>query len=309
MNRPLISVIMGVYNQWDEEALFAAVRSVLEQSCRDFEFIIWDDGSDPKAAECLKKLPSLDPRIHLAGRDRNHGLAFSLNECIKLAKGKYIARMDADDISLPQRFEKQLAFLETHPEYSWCGTAAELFDEDGVWGFRSMPEMPQGKDFYRYSPFIHPSVMFRAEIFHAERGYPETQETLRCEDYEIFMYLTQKGLKGYNLSEKLFRYRETRTSYQKRKYRFRINEAKIRYRNYKKMGLLFPFGWLCVLRPLAAGLLPSFVIAAMKRSEGKRRKAAADAKAADQAVRGTEGRSLEQGREVQGAYRVLPERS
>ena len=88
---------MGVYNQWNTYALERAVRSVLNQSLGDFEFIIWDDGSEGEAALALRKLPEKDSRIILAGRDENRGLAFSLNECIKLANGKYIARMDADD--------------------------------------------------------------------------------------------------------------------------------------------------------------------------------------------------------------------
>ncbi len=280
--KPFVSVIMGVYNQRDEEVLHAAVDSILHQSYRDFEFIIWDDGSDEKAAAMLKELEGTDERIVLAGKEENRGLAFSLNECIRLAKGKYIARMDADDISLPERFEKQVAFLEKHTEYGWCGTAADLFDGEGIWGYRPMPEEPKEKDFYYYSPYIHPSVMFRAEIFDEDRGYLETEETLRCEDYEIFMHLTQRGLKGYNLPEKLFQYRETRDSYRKRKFCFRINEAKTRYRNYKDMGLLFPFGWAFVLRPLIGGMLPAPVIGMVKRLEGRIRMVRAEEKADEQ---------------------------
>lgn len=119
-------------------------------------------------------------------------------------EGKYIARMDADDISKPLRIEKQVAFLELHPEYGWCGTDAELFDENGVWGVRAMPEIPQKRDYFYYSPYIHPSVMFRAELFDENLGYLASEETLRCEDYEIFMNLTERGQKGYNLKEPLF---------------------------------------------------------------------------------------------------------
>lgn len=270
MNTPTISVIMGVYNQRDEVALHDAVNSILQQTYSDFEFIIWDDGSDTQSAEMIHKLSDLDERIIVAGKEENRGLAFSLNECIKLARGKYIARMDADDISLPERFEKQVIFLETHPEYGWCGVNTELFDKDGVWGYRPMPEVPQMRDYFQYSPYVHPSVMFRAVLFDEEQGYLATQETLRCEDYEIFMNLVQRGQRGYNLQETLFQYRETRDSYRKRKVCYRINEAKTRYRNYKKMGKLFPVGWIYVLRPLAACLIPPQVLEWIKRSEGIR---------------------------------------
>ncbi|SFA76655.1 Glycosyltransferase involved in cell wall bisynthesis [Acetitomaculum ruminis DSM 5522] len=268
MKKPLISVIMGVYNQFDEKELLDSVISILNQSFWDFEFIIWDDGSDKIAKDIIEKLPLMDERIIIAGKNENQGLAFSLNECIKLARGKYIARMDADDISLPNRLKKQYEFLEKHSEYAWCGTNCELFDEEGVWGLRLMSKEPYIKDYYKYSPFIHPSVMFRKELFEAGRGYLETKETLRCEDYEIFLHLTKKGLKGYNLEEILFRYRESRQSYKKRTINTRINEAKIRYRNFKELGILFPKGWFYVLRPVFAILLPSKIIEIIKRYQG-----------------------------------------
>ncbi len=270
MGQPLVSVIMGVFNQWDEKVLKESVDSILKQTYSNFEFIIWDDGSYPDAAKLVQKLDGLDERIIVAGKEENRGLAYSLNECICLAKGKYIARMDADDISKPLRIEKQVAFLETHPEYGWCGTDAELFDENGVWGLRPMPEIPNLKDYFYYSPYIHPSVMFRAELFDENLGYLASEETLRCEDYEIFMNLTKRGQKGYNLKENLFCYRETRDSYRKRKLRFRLNEAKIRYKNYRKMGILYPIGWIYVFRPIAACLIPTKVLEFIKRYEGSR---------------------------------------
>lgn len=268
MDKPLVSVIMGVYNQWDEKILREAVSSILNQSYDNLEFIIWDDGSCDEAAKIVQGLKELDERIVVMRRLENKGLAFSLNECILHAKGKYIARMDADDVSLRTRLEKQVDFLEEHAEYAWCGCNTELFDENGVWGERPYPEIPQMMDYYRFSPYAHPSVMFRAEIFDEGRGYLATEETLRCEDYEIFMHLIQRGLKGYNLQETLFRYRETKESYRKRKTKYRINEAKTRYRNYKQMGKLFPIGWVFVLRPIVACLVPPVLLEFIKRSEG-----------------------------------------
>lgn len=268
--KPAISVIMGVYNQWNESILRQAVCSILNQTFTDFEFIIWDDGSHPSVARTIQSLSVLDQRIRIAGKDQNHGLAYSLNACISMARGKYIARMDADDISLPQRLKKQYEFLESHTEYAWCGCNTNLFDQNGIWGIRRMPEMPVWRDYLKFSPYVHPTVMFRAKLFDANEGYLESEETLRCEDYEIFMRLLECGLQGYNLQENLFCYREDKESYQRRKICFRINEAKLRYRNFKKMGILFPTGWLYVLRPIAGGILPSKIIAFLKRSEGIR---------------------------------------
>lgn len=270
MEQPLVSVIMGVYNQWDEKMLREAVNSILDQTYSNIEFIIWDDGSQQEAAKNVTDLAGLDKRIQVAGREENRGLAFSLNECIRLAKGKYIARMDADDISAPERIAKQVDFLEKNEEYGWCGTNAVLFDENGEWGIRKMPEVPSMSDYFHYSPYIHPSVVFRSELFDEKHGYLSTEETLRCEDYELFMNLIDRGQKGYNLQEFLFQYRETRESYRKRTTKCRINEAKTRYRNYKKLGKLFPVGWLYVLRPVAACLVPANVVAFIKRFQGIR---------------------------------------
>ena len=107
---PEISVIMGVYNELNKDILMEAVNSILHQTFEDFEFIIYDDGSCPEAATLLREVEGLDERIKLIGQDENHGLAFSLNACIDEAKGKYIARMDADDISYPERLMKQKNF-------------------------------------------------------------------------------------------------------------------------------------------------------------------------------------------------------
>lgn len=265
--KPEISVIMGVYNQWDKEALQDAVKSILNQTFQNFEFIIYDDGSDAEVAEYIKELETWDSRIVLIGKEENHGLAFSLNACISKAKGTYIARMDADDIALPERLEVEHAFMETHPEYAWCGCNAKLFDQNGEWGKRCMPEIPTDKDYLPFSPFIHPTVMYRKTLFEKNAGYQVSAETLRCEDYEIFMRLHQAGYVGCNIQQFLFCYREEPVSFQKRKLKFRMNEAKLRYRNFKEMHLLFPAGWIYVIRPVIGGILPVFFIAWMKRKE------------------------------------------
>lgn len=258
---------MGVYNQWNRQILKEAVNSILTQSLKDLEFIIYDDGSDSAVAEYIQEFAKLDERIVIIGAQENHGLAFSLNACIDRAKGEYIARMDADDISLPERLEKQVEFLAGNPEYMWCGCSAYVFDEKGVWGERKMPEVPVEEDYLRFSPYIHPSVMYRAQVFEENDGYKVSKETLRCEDYEIFMRLHKAGYRGYNMQESLFKYRENQESYGKRKFRYRVNEAKVRYRNFKEMEILFPLGWIQVLRPIAGGMVPTRFLAWIKHAQ------------------------------------------
>ena len=105
---PVISVIMGVYNVKSEEMAEMSILSVLNQTFRDFEFIICDDGSDNDTENVIKKIVKDDTRVKFIKNETNKGLAFTLNHCLKYASGEYIARMDIDDYSYPERFEKQL---------------------------------------------------------------------------------------------------------------------------------------------------------------------------------------------------------
>lgn len=145
--RPEISVIMSVYNQWNKKRLEESIQSVLNQSFGKFEFIIYSDGSVKEVLAELQHYADKDKRIVLIHNPVNHGLAYALNACIDAASGKYLARMDDDDISMPERFKVQYEFMETHPEVAFVGSNARLLDEDGVYGIRRMPEYPEKRDF------------------------------------------------------------------------------------------------------------------------------------------------------------------
>ena len=252
----LITVVMGVYNQHNRRQLDEAVASILAQTMTAWELIICDDGSEGEAAGYLEEYRALDRRIRVLRHEENRGLAATLNACIGLARGKYVARMDADDRSKPDRFEKQYRFLEENPQYAFVGCNADLIDDNGTWGARRMPEKPERRDFLPFSPFIHPSVMVRLEAYRMSGGYYVSRETWRCEDYEFFMRLYAMGFSGYNMQESLFCYREDRESYEKRKFRYRVDEMKIRRRNFRNLGMNGPVAWLYTMRPVAAGLLP-----------------------------------------------------
>ena len=263
--RVKISVIMGIYNQQNTEQLSEAIHSVLEQSFREFEFIIYNDGSDADVTEYLRECSRLDDRIRFIDSPVNHGLAYSLNSCIGVARGKYIARMDGDDICLPKRLQIQYDYLEQHPEIAFVGGNACLLEDNDIWGVRRMPASPNARDFLRYSPYIHPSIMIRRSVFEETEGYHTERGTLRCEDYELFMRLWRLGYQGHNLQQELLLYREDRASYQKRRWCYRIDEMKLRYRNFKELHILFPDGWIYVLRPLAAAIVPGNVILGVKK--------------------------------------------
>ena len=261
------SVIMATYKE-SIECLKQSIESIINQTYNDFEFIIILDNPDNKEhIAFINDYVCKDERIKFYINDKNMGLTNTLNRGLKLAEGKYICRMDADDISYPERLMKQKKFLDKYQEYSWVGCNIDVFDQNGVWGERKMPEFPIEQDYLRFSPYAHPTVMYRASIFDTNEGYVASKETLRCEDYEIFMRLRRAGLKGANIQDKLLAYRENKDSYKKRSFRHRWNEAKCRYRNFKALGILFPKGWIYVLRPIAACVIPYWLLAWYKRKE------------------------------------------
>ena len=267
VKNPTVSVIMGVYNQLNNEALYKAVHSILNQSFSDFEFIIYDDGSNEEGSDYINSLKDADERLSIISCKENNGLAFSLNECLKVARGKYIARMDADDVSLPDRFQAQVDYLEAHKDVSWCGCNAYLFDEEGIYGNRSMPAHPTVDDYLKYSPYIHPTVMYRKTVLDECEGYAVEKDTLLCEDYEIFMRLKSLGFYGANLQQPYFLYRENANSFKRRGLGRRIKESKIRFRSFKRLGILFPKGIFYVMRPIIGFFVPTHAIRFIKRKE------------------------------------------
>lgn len=266
MKDPKVSVVMSTYNPSRDGGFPEAVQSVLGQTYGDFEFLICDDGSGEEGARLLEETASQDPRIRLLRNRGRRGLAYGLNRCIGEARGSYLARMDDDDLCLPGRFQAQLEYLEGHPEAAFVGCNAKLMGQGRMWGHRRMPEKPAKEDFLKFSPYIHPTVMFRRGVFQGREGY--RADTVRGEDLELFMRLAGEGIQGANLQEELFCYREGKESYQRRTVRSRLDEVGIRYRGYVGLGILFPVGWLCALRPLAAACVPPGMLYRLKAGRG-----------------------------------------
>ncbi|WP_036948260.1 glycosyltransferase [Pseudobutyrivibrio ruminis] len=254
---PSISVLFPVYN-CEVSYLKKAIESILNQTFKDFELIIYDDGSDYDVESIIKDYSKTDLRIIFIKSNKNHGLAFALNQMIKIAKGKYLARMDADDISSLDRFEKEYEFLETHPEYGFVGGNLLLMDsDDKVYGKRNYPERPKRKDFLKFQPYAHPTIMFRKSVLTMKNPYGNATTPGRGEDYQLFMNLTAAGVKGYNLQEDLLQYRETKDSYRRRKLSDQIEEVGIRWNGFKKMGLNPWHELFYVLKPIIVWLVPN----------------------------------------------------
>jgi glycosyltransferase involved in cell wall biosynthesis len=203
---PTLSVVMSVYN--GERYLRKAIDSILSQSFQDFEFIIINDGSTDSSGEILTSFAAKENRIRII-KVPNQGLTKSLNQGLAYCQGHYIARMDADDISLPDRFEKQVAFLDRSNETVALGTGVELIDEDdeslGRWERPTTHEALEHAHLSGLSGFIvHPSVMLRANAVRKLGGYRE--DLVTGQDYDLFLRLGEIGRIG-NLSEVLLCYR------------------------------------------------------------------------------------------------------
>lgn len=264
MAAPLISVLMGVYYQRPETALLErSVSSILNQTAADFELLICDDGSTREAQLLLERAACRDSRIRLIRRERRYALAEKLNACLCQSQGALIARMDDDDFSRPDRFAKQAAALEAHPDVAFVGSNVELCCDGLSAGTRRLPDRPSVEDFFWTQPYIHPALMFRRDALLSVGGYSESPRCLLCEDYDLLLRLYAKGCRGMNLQESLLTYTVPARAKGARRMRHRWNEAVTRFCRYKELNAL-PRALPYVVKPLAVGLLPEPVLQKLK---------------------------------------------
>lgn len=188
----LVSVIMSVYN--GETYLAKSIESILSQSYSNLEFIIVNDGSIDNSMQIINNYKKKDNRIKVINQE-NIGLALSLNKAIKYSNGKYIARFDADDISLPNRLEKQIQYLETHNDYIMVSSSAYFIDKnDKIYG-RTCPLLSERlllKQLKYINPIIHPSVVIRKDALEKVGLYNENIKQI-CEDYYLWNKLSKMG--------------------------------------------------------------------------------------------------------------------
>lgn len=203
---PLVSVVMPAYNS--EKYISEAIESVLNQTFKDFEFIIVNDGSTDNTFNIIKEYARKDKRIKVINNKKNCGISKTRNNGIKLARGKYIATHDSDDISLPTRFQEQLSFMEQHPEVGVVGAYIQIFDSDSgkIIGIRkySNEDKVLRKNIFFYSPIAQPVSMIRKEVFsevgYYDNNYPPT------EDLDLWFKIGTK-YKFSNINKILLRYR------------------------------------------------------------------------------------------------------
>jgi glycosyltransferase involved in cell wall biosynthesis len=254
VKNPKASVVMSVHNE--ERYVSKAIRSILEQTFDDFEFIIIDDDSTDGTTEILSNYQQKDARIRVLRHQSKKGLAQSLNEGIRIAQGRYIARMDADDISLPTRLEKQVAFLDMHPEVGLVGTLCYEVDENDVIVRRwSLPSSTSDvrKALLDLNPLVHTSVMIRKEVF-AEIGYYD--ETLQySQDYELWLRIARK-YEIANLPEPLVMLRVDLEKAMRKDAKARKHSLYVRFMHLRQSDAPAHY-YLHLLRPFLLVILPS----------------------------------------------------
>lgn len=201
---PRVSVVMAVHN--GEKYLAEAIESILDQTFRDFEFIIVDDGSSDSTPRLLAVYEKRDPRLSIHRFDANCGLAAALNFGIQQARGEYIVRMDADDLSLPDRLQEQVAFMDSHPEIGVCGSWVELIGSRNgeEWQYPAGHEAIHARSLFE-NTLVHSSVIMNASLFRKYRlAYDENIRY--AQDYELWSRAVSL-VRFANLDQVLLRYR------------------------------------------------------------------------------------------------------
>lgn len=204
---PKISVITTVFNC--ERYIRQSLESILNQTFRDFEYIVVNDGSTDNTLQKIREIASADERIILIDNKTNIGRVKSLNKALENVKSSYIAIQDADDISLPERLEKQYNFLENNKDYVLAGANIIVMDE--FENFISKPERPIENDEAKFSllfrcTFANPSIMFRKKVID-ENNIKYEDNFIHAEDFRIITLISRHG-KVYNLKEPLVKYRK-----------------------------------------------------------------------------------------------------
>lgn len=264
---PKVSVIMGIYNC--EATLSQSVESIIGQTYLNWELIICDDASDDRSYAIASEYVKKDSRIRLLRNKNNIKLGPTLNRCLELADGKYTARMDGDDISEPERFQKQINFLENNEAYAVVGCTMKILDDNGISRLRTLPQKPGITWLPKNNPCFHATIVMRTHVYKQLEGYSLSPKTERVEDYDLFWRLYENGYKAYNLSEALYIMREPIRAYDRRKFKFSLNASRLVFIGCRKMHLSLKY-YIFIFKPLISGMLPRKI---MHRYHYKRDKA------------------------------------
>jgi glycosyltransferase involved in cell wall biosynthesis len=252
-NSLIATVLMSVYN--DEVFVEEAIKSVVLQLTEDMEFLIIDDSSSDRTSEIINNFQSQYPKIRIIRNEQNRGLGYCLAIGTEKAKGKYIIRMDADDICLPDRFSKQISFLEKNPDIDIVGGSAIEIDEKGNKGVtRQMPLSHEeiSKSIWA-CPLLHPTVAFKKDKILLAGNY--NPQIRRRQDYDLWFRCAKQGLQFTNLSEPLIYYRFTANSHRKQSFKLAFEQAKIGWNGCRMLKSPW-WQYLAVMVPILRAIFP-----------------------------------------------------
>ena len=235
---PRISVLMGIYNC--APTLQEALDSLYAQTYQGFKIILCDDGSVDDTLKIAEENARLHDNVVVIKNPRNMGLNYTLNHCLSVADTEFCARMDGDDVCDPTRFEKQIHFLDQHPELAMVSCPMYMFDKNGIWGHTSAIPFPSKADVIRHIPsFTHAAVMIRTRVYKEVGGYTISDYLLRVEDCHLWFKIYAVGYLGGNLQEALYGMRDDRDAIARRTWKARRNGIYVTYCGYK----LFHLPW------------------------------------------------------------------
>lgn len=209
MSSPLVSVIMSVYKE-PKEWIILSINSILTQTLQDFEFIVVCDNPDYSIAkELILDYHNRDKRLRYIFNEENIGLTKSLNKALSVTAGKYIARMDADDVSLPDRLQQQVLFLESNPGYSICSTDTDIINDKGdIIRRHNYKGMYDQSWLFWDNPIAHSTVMMRRNIL-AMRNPLYNEQFKTAQDFELWQYLLLHDVKFHVMKETHLLYRKS----------------------------------------------------------------------------------------------------
>lgn len=254
-NNPKVSILMGVYNC--ENTVSEAIDSIINQTYTNWELIICDDHSNDNTYKIVKEYEKkYHKKIKLIRNNSNLTLGPTLNKCLKLATGKYIARHDGDDLYQQDKLENQVDFLEKNHDIDLVGTGMRMFDENGFYGERLVKEKPVKEDLMRGSTFAHATIMAKKEVYILLNGYSEELSKKGVEDYELWFRFFEKSFSGYNIQTCLYNVREDRDAYKRKNIKRRINEINMMREGRKRLGLGIIYE-LAIIKPIIAIMIPN----------------------------------------------------
>lgn len=234
---PLVSIVMPIYNS--ETYLDEAILSIIHQTYQNWELLVINEfGSNEEGKRIINRYAAIDSRIRLIQNSERLGIAESLNEGLRQARGEYIARMDGDDISLPKRIEKQVEFMENNNDILLCGVQVEVFGSE-KWDWKLETDPTQIRtDALFYSPCVHPTILFRRDVIDKYSIF-YNKNYKASEDYDFFTRVLEFG-EIANLKEVLFKYRlySTNATYINNKIGFEIY-SDVMERQFHKLGIDF----------------------------------------------------------------------